>query len=416
VKDYSRTARKLTTLLFVAQSLGSAGFIGAFTVNAIVGAQLSGQPALSGLPSAVYVFGGAFAALAWGYMMERIGRRNGLALGLAIGTLGAGVAGSAVIIHSFPIFLAGLALMGVANAALQLGRFAAAEIHHPLERGRAISNVVLGGTVGAVFGPLMVGPTGQMAVRAGLDELAGPYSIGLVLFAIASVMLFVGLRPDPRDLGREVARLHPDAIPYSGPTRALPEIVRQPGVIVAMVSVVFAQLVMTMLMVITSLHMKAHDHPLAAISLVITSHTIGMYAFSVFSGRLSDRWGRGPVILIGAATLLISCAIAPLSTDVVPLAVALFLLGLGWNFAYVGGSALLADQLSPAERAKTQGFNDLLLGLAGATGSLGSGVVFAVSGYGAMAMVGGAASLFPLALTVWWQLNRKRLALSRQTR
>ena len=416
MKDYSRVARRLTILLFIAQSLGSAGFIAATTVNAIVGAGLSGNPSLAGLPSAVYVFGGAFAAFGWGFTMERIGRRLGLTAGLVIGTFGAAIAGSAVIAHSFPIFLGGLALNGVANSAVQLSRFAAAEVHLPAERGRAISNVVLGGTVGAVLGPLLVGPTGHLALAAGLDELAGPYSVGLAFFALTAVMLFVGLRPDPRDLGREIARQHPDAFTKLGPARPLPEIVRQPGVVVAMVSVIFAQMVMTMLMVITSLHMKAHSHPLTDISLVITSHTFGMYAFSVISGRLSDRWGRGPVILIGAGTLLLSCLLAPLSTDLAPLALSLFLLGLGWNFAYVAGSALLADQLSPAERAKTQGFNDFLLGLASAAGSLGSGVVFAASGYATMAAVGGAASVVPLLVVFWWQLNRRRFALSGQPR
>lgn len=412
MKEHSRTARKLTALLFVAQSLGSAGFIAAFTVNAIVGAGLSGQTALSGLPSAVYILGQAFAALAWGFTMERIGRRNGLAFGLAIGAIGAAIAGAAVGSRTFLVFLLAMALMGVARAALELGRFAAAEIHSPAERGRAISNVVLGGTVGAVLGPLLVAPTGQWALQAGLDELAGPYGVGLVLFAVASAMIFLWLRPDPRDLGRKIAAAQPGHSPI-GPGRPLAEIVREPGVIVAMGTVVFAQLVMTMLMVITSLHMKAHDHPLGAISLAITAHTVGMYAFSVFSGRLSDQWGRGPVIIVGGATLLVSCLIAPLSTEFAPLALSLFLLGLGWNFAYVGGSALLADQLSPQERAKTQGFNDLMIGLGAATGSLGSGFVFAGAGYGAMAIVGAGTSLLPLALAVWWQMNRPRVAPGR---
>jgi MFS family permease len=228
-----------------------------------------------------------------------------------------------------------------------------------------------------------------------------------------AVMLLVGLRPDPRDLGREIARLYPETVPHAGPARSLAAIVRQPSVIVPMGSVVFAQMVMTMVMVITSLHMKAHAHPLTDVSLVITSHTIGMYAFSVVSGRLSDRWGRAPVILTGGGTLLLACLVAPWSTEMLPLAVALFLLGLGWNFAYVGGSALLADQLSPAERAKTQGFNDLLLGLASATGSLGSGVVFAGAGFGAVAAAGAIASLVPLALAFWWQLSNRRLAVGR---
>jgi MFS family permease len=131
-----------------------------------------------------------------------------------------------------------------------------------------------------------------------------------------------------------------------------------------------------------------------------------MFAFSVISGRLSDRWGRGPVILIGAFTLLLSCITAPLSPNVFPLAVALFLLGLGWNFCFVGGSALLADQLSPLERSRTQGANDLLVGLASAIGSLGSGIVFAASGYTVIAIVSGVLALIPLLMTLYW-IRRK---------
>ncbi len=416
MKDHSRTARRLTLLLFLAQSLGSAGIIAATTVNAIVGTELSGQPALAGLPSATYIFGGAFASLAWGYTMERIGRRRGLVAGLTIGTAGAALAGSSVVARSFPWFLAGLLLIGAANAAVQLGRFAAAEVHLPSERGKAISNVVLGGTVGAIFGPQLVAPTGQVAVTSGFPELAGPYVVGLIGFAVAGVILFVGLRPDPRDLGREIARLHPDPTAGFGESRPLSMIVRDRGVVTAMVAAIFAQLVMTMVMVITSLHMTERHHPLGDIAMVISSHTVGMYAFSIFSGRLSDLWGRGPVILLGAGTLLVACLLAPLSPDVVPLAFSLFLLGLGWNFAYVGASALLSDRLSPRERAKTQGFNDLLLGLSSATGSLGSGVVFAAAGFGAMAMVGAVSSLAPLLLTLWWQLAWKHGASIRGQR
>jgi MFS family permease len=170
------------------------------------------------------------------------------------------------------------------------------------------------------------------------------------------------------------------------------------------------QMVMVMLMVITSLHMSDHQHALGAISMVVSSHTLGMYAFSIVSGRLADRWGRAPVILTGAGTLVLACALAPLSPEVLPLALALFLLGLGWNFCYVGGSSLLADNLSPAERGRTQGFNDLVIGLASAAGSLGSGVVFAALGYAAMGLVGVVASLIPLSLTAWWWRGQRGLA------
>jgi MFS family permease len=181
------------------------------------------------------------------------------------------------------------------------------------------------------------------------------------------------------------------------------EIIRQPGVIVAMVTMVFAQMVMMVPMSITSVHMKDHQHALTAVSVVISAHTFGMYAFSILSGRMTDRWGRGWVIILGSAVLTLSCLMAAPSVRLLPLAAALFLLGLGWNFAYVAGSALLADQLSPGERAKTQGFNDLLLNLASAASQVVSGVVFAAGGYGVLGVFAAATAVVPLGLAVWWQ-------------
>jgi len=180
-------------------------------------------------------------------------------------------------------------------------------------------------------------------------------------------------------------------------------------VIVAMGSVVFAQMVMMVPMSITSVHMKTLHHPLSAVSMVISAHTLGMFAFSIISGRMTDRWGRGQVIILGAVVMIVSCLMAAPSTGLVALMVALFLLGLGWNFAYVAGSTLLADQLSPGERAKTQGFNDLLLNLTSAASQVVSGVVYAVGGYGVMALAAAAASLAPLALAIWWQAAGRRI-------
>jgi MFS family permease len=409
--DHSRIARKITTVLFAVQSLSSAGFIAVFTVNALVGAELSGRTSMAGVPEAVRVLGQALAAMGWGYTMERIGRRRGFALGQVVGVAGSTVAAAAVILASFPLFMVGLLLMGMARASADLGRFAAAEVHLPDQRGRAIANVVVGGTVGSVLGPLLVGPTGYVSLSAGLPELAGPYGAGALLWAAAGLLVFLGLRPDPRDVARDLARLHPDTVPHQGRTRPLSEIVRLPGVMVAMVTVVFAQMVMVMLMVMTSVHMKVLGYPLSAVSLVISVHTLGMFALAIVSGRLTDRLGRGPVIVLGSVILVVSCLMAAPSTGLLALLIALFLLGLGWNFVYVAGSTLLADQLSPTERAKTQGLNDLLLGLAAAGGSFGSGIIFAAGGYGVLGVVAAVAAAVPLGLALWWQ-SRGRLTPS----
>ncbi|HET9911248.1 MAG TPA: MFS transporter [Anaerolineales bacterium] len=406
--DLSKLARKITWILFINQSLASAGFIAAATLNSIIGTKLGGSASFAGVPSAVYLLGAAFAASAWGYIMDRIGRRSGIVSGLVIGVIGNALVLFAIGISSFLLFLIGMVLMGIANAAVVLGRFAAAEVNPPEKRGAAISNVVLGGTFGAIVGPLLVGPMGNFIRTLGMDELAGAYLATLVLFALSSVVVFVGLRPDPRDLGKQVAAEYPDPAltTLTGEARPILEILRQPAALLAVSAMALGQVVMVAIMVITSLHMRNHQHNLGDISAVISSHTFGMYAFSVLSGRLSDKWGRGQVILIGASTLLLACVTAPLSPNVFPLAVALFLLGLGWNFCFVGGSALLADQLFPLERSRTQGTNDLLVGLASAVGSLGSGFVFAASNYTVIAIVAGVLALVPLLMSLVW-IRRK---------
>ncbi|HEX9331612.1 MAG TPA: MFS transporter, partial [Anaerolineales bacterium] len=200
----STLARKITWILFANQSLASAGFIASATINSIIGTKLGGSASFAGVPSAVYLLGAALAASAWGYVMDRIGRRNGIVSGLIIGVIGNALVLFAIETSSLSLFLIGMVLMGITNAAVVLGRFAAAEVNPPEKRGAAISNVVLGGTFGAIIGPLLVGPMGNFVRTFGMDELAGAYLATLILFVISAIVVFAGLRPDPRDLGKQV--------------------------------------------------------------------------------------------------------------------------------------------------------------------------------------------------------------------
>src|SRR5262245_9237450 len=169
----AKAARRITWTLFVTQSLGSAALIANATVNAIVGAKLSGRDALAGLPSTLLLLGAASAAQPAGYLMQRVGRRWGLALGFLIGTIGMVISGIAIVIHLFPLFLIGLLLIGGARGAVDQSRYAAADAQLPARRARAISTVVFAGTIGAIVGPALVDPSGALLGGLSFDPLAG---------------------------------------------------------------------------------------------------------------------------------------------------------------------------------------------------------------------------------------------------
>lgn len=166
------------------------------------------------------------------------------------------------------------------------------------------------------------------------------------------------------------------------------------------------QVVMTLLMVITPLHMESHHHSGQAISLVIMTHTLGMFGLSSVTGWLIDRLGRTAIILAGAAILVLSSLATPWSPQFVPLAVALFLLGLGWNFCFLAGSSLLTEGLAAHERGRIQGTNEILVAVATGTGSLSAGFIFAWGGIWAVSLVGLVLSLLLIGMTLAWRFLR----------
>src|SRR5574341_447183 len=181
-EDIVRAGRKTTIILFVVQSLISAGAVATSTVLSILAEQLSGSAAWAGVPSATIQLAAAPFAYVWGLVWDRIGRRNGLTSGLVLGAVGLIVGVTAIQTGSMLFFLLGLAGLGGARAALPLARFIAAEVNPPQSRGRAISYVVLAGTAGAVGGPLLLAPSGRWALSAGLPEMAGPFILSVALF------------------------------------------------------------------------------------------------------------------------------------------------------------------------------------------------------------------------------------------
>lgn len=409
--DYStHAARRITWTLFIAQSLGSAALIANATVNPIVGAELSGRDALAGLPGMLLLVGAASMAQPAGRLMQRVGRRWGLALGFFVGVAGMIISGSAIIAHSFLFFLLGLLLIGGARGAIDQSRYAAADAQLPMRRARAISTVVFAGTIGAIVGPQLVGPSSNLLSGLGGPPLAGPMWSGTLLFALAGILIIALLRPEPRDIARAIAVSHPETQHGTGPARSVRAIMRLPQALLALTAMVIGQGVMVLIMGVTSLHMHHHQHGLGDVGMVLMAHTIGMYAFSIVTGPLADRIGRPLTIGCGAVLLIIGSLLAPISLMTTWLEVALFLIGLGWNLCYIAGSSLLADILAPSERGQVQGTSELIVNAAAATSSLGSGLILARFGYTTLSLFGAVLAMVPLVLLAWQWLARTHSA------
>ena len=389
-------------------ALGSTGHIAAVTVATIVAKDLIGSDALAGLPGATVVLGAATGAVLLSSLMARRGRRPGLVAGYGIGVLGALVATAAILLRSFELLLIGTTLIGFGNAANQLSRYAAADMVPPERRASAIGMVVWGGTVGSVIGPWLVPIATAMAIGVGLPGLAGPYLVPVVFVGAAALLSFGLLRPDPYEL----ADTTPDEMAAAidaGDRDPIRAIIRRPAIVAALMALVVGQITMTLIMTMTPLHMTEHGHDLAAVGLVLSGHTLGMYAFSPVSGWLTDRVGRLQTIYLGTAVLALSAAMAAVAPPEggLILPVGMFLLGLGWSFSYVGGSALLSDHLELHERTRVQGVADAMIWSAAAAASLGSGLIVAAAGYAALGVLG--LGLVAIAVVV---VTRHRVAAS----
>ena len=399
--ELDRLRRRTLWSLVAGVALGSTGHIAAVTVSTIVANDISGNTAWSGAPGAAVVMGAALGALVLAQVMLRFGRRMGLTVGYGTGVIGALIATGGIIAGSLPILLVGTVLVGFGNSSNQLSRYVAADLFPAARRASALGTVVWGATVGAVVGPNLAAPASTLAESFGLPPLSGAYLVPVVFVGIAMVLTFVMLRPDPYALA-DLSSRH-DAVGSDRSTAtSLRSVFRRPNVPVAIVALVTVQVVMVLIMTMTPLHMTAHHHDLAAVGLVLSGHTFGMFGLSPITGRLTDRYGSVPVILAGLAVTAfasILAAVAPPDGGVA-LFIALFLLGYGWNLGYVAGSALLTQDLSLSERTRLQGLTDALIWSSAAAASLGSGIVVAAASYATLGLLGAALVVVPALLII----------------
>ncbi|MDA8887155.1 MFS transporter [Pontimonas sp.] len=383
-RDLEVLQRRVRRILITGQVMAGLGMGATLSMGAILASRLSGSEAWSGMAATMSTLGAALAAVPLARLAGRSGRRISLFTGALLAASGAIVTIVSTMVAFFPLLLVGLALIGVGTAVNLQSRFAATDIANDRTRSRDLSLVVWATTVGAVSGPNLITPGEALGSFLGLPELAGPFVFTLAAQTLAAVVYFVGLRPDPLLLARELAR-----DPNGAGAKSLgPSVDNVVVARTAIISIALSHATMVAVMAMTPVHLVHHGASLAIVGFTISLHIAGMYALAPVFGILSDRIGRIPTILVGQVILLASLLFTGFgSENELAVVIGLVLLGLGWSAATVAGSTLLSESTIIEKRAARQGVSDLVMSGAGAAGGALAGVVLAFLGYSGLSFV-----------------------------
>lgn len=402
VEEQQKLYKRTLVIVSISQMFGGAGLAAGITVGALLAQQMLGTDAFAGLPTAIFTMGSAGAAFIVGKLSQRYGRRIGLATGFMVGGLGAIGVVLAALTNSIILLLASLLIYGAGTATNLQARYAGTDLANEKQRATAISTTMVMTTFGAVAGPNLVGVMGSFALSIGIPELAGPFILSAAAFLLAGLILFVMLRPDPFIIAKMI-ETYKQTHDYKGHSIPTKSVANKKGVTVGAIVMILTQVVMVAIMTMTPIHMEHHGHGLSEVGLVIGFHVGAMYLPSLVTGILVDKIGRMAMSIAAGVILLISgvlAAVAP-SDSLIPLVVALSLLGLGWNLGLISGTAQIVDATEPSTRAKTQGKVDVFIALAGASGGAMSGMVVANSSYAALSLAGGALALLLIPVVIW---------------
>lgn len=387
--------RRMIIVLSTATILGGLGVGASASVGALLLAQVSGSDAVSGLAAAMSNAGAAAAGIPLARMATKYGRRKAVVLGSAIAMVGAAIAILGAAVWAWPVVALGIGVLGVAAAVQLLSRFAATDLALPQNRARDLSLVVWSITVGAVVGPNLMAPGAVVGGWIGVTPLAGVFVFTIIAQGLAALVNWFGLRPDPlltaraiqaeelrvaQEAAAEANEEHVAAAEFSGTKTAK---------VLTIVMIAVAQAIMVGIMAMTPLHIMHHNGTEAIVGITLSFHIAGMYAFSPIWGILASRMGRLPTIFLGWVILLAAVVLAFIANDnFIIVQIALTLLGMGWGAVTVAGSALLTDLTNLSERPVWGGRSDTFMSLAGATAGVLAGIVFALSSFSFLAVVG----------------------------
>jgi MFS family permease len=360
------SAKKNVALLSACQGLLLTNNSILIATNGLAGYALAADKAFATLPVTAYIVGAALTTMPASLLMRRLGRRAGFALGAVFGIVGALICAYAAFAHDFWLLCAGALVLGIYNATGQYYRFAAADSASIDFKSKAISLVLAGGIVGGIIGPETSKITKDFFAHA---AFAGSY-LSLGVFCLLAIALMSMIDIPPLTLAEQKE---------SG--RPLSVIARRPAFIVAVLSAIIGYGVMNLLMVATPLAMMACQHPYSDAAFVIQWHVIAMFAPSFFTGALIKRFGVINVMLAGVVLNLGCIGVALAGLEVAHFWTAMVLVGVGWNFMFIGGTTLLTECHTPSERGKVQGANDLAIFITMTVTSLSSGLLFTLQGW-----------------------------------
>jgi MFS family permease len=366
-----QSARTKILLLAVAQALYSCCVITVFATGGLVGLTLAPSKGLATLPVTAYVIGSMLAVVPASMLMKRLGRVPVFASGAVLSMVGALVSAWAIYHNLFWIFIAGTALQGAYQATSGFHSFAASEVARPEDKAIAISWVLTGGVVAAVAGTLIASHTADLFAPftfvGSYLAAAGLAGLSLIIFAVLKLP-------------------QPTAAEIQGPQRSWPELLRQPKLVIAMASGILSYALMNLMMTAAPVAMAGCGFDKIASGWVIQWHVLAMFVPSFFTGVLIKRYGVNLITGIGMGILITAGIAALLGITFVHFSAALILLGLGWNFGFIGGTTMLTSCYEPAERAKVQAVNNFGVSLMVAIASAGSGQMLEHWGWASVAL------------------------------
>lgn len=402
-KAQEKLYKKSLIIVVLSQIFGGAGLAAGITVGALIAKDMLGTESYAGLPAALFTLGSALAAFIVGRLSQKYGRRFGLSSGFVAGGIGAVGVIIATTVGNVLLLFFSLFIYGAGTSTNLQARYAGTDLANEKQRATAISIAMVSTTFGAVAGPNLVTPMGKFASFINIPPLAGPFILAAVAYLLAGFILLLFLRPDPLLVAEAIEKKQAEKEKAVNTETKI----NRAGIIVGALMLVLSHIVMVAVMTMTPVQMQNHGASLSSVGLVIGLHIAAMYLPSIGTGLLVDKIGRTTIAIASGITLAIASLLAAFvpGDSIILLTIALMLLGLGWNFGLISGTAIIVDSTNLKTRAKTQGTVDVWGALGGTAGSLLSGMVVGFASYLVLGILGALVSII-IPFIIFFQIKK----------